>query len=79
MSLLLYCCHWYTLYRRLDGPHSWSICYGEEKSLLALQGIEPQLLGHPACSLVTILSELSQLHHFFMVLDLKPLYKVVLM
>jgi hypothetical protein len=50
-----------TLYRRLGGPQSWSEHCGEEWNILPLPGIKPQLLSHPACSLVTILTELSQL------------------
>jgi hypothetical protein len=49
------------LYRRLGGPQSWSEHYGEEWNLLPLPGIKPQLLSHPSCSLVTIVTELSQL------------------
>jgi len=33
-----------TLDRKLDGPHSWFWCYGEEKNLLALSGLDPRLL-----------------------------------
>jgi hypothetical protein len=54
---------WYPLYRRLGGPHSQYRCYGEEKYLLLLLGLKPQLLIHRAHSLVTIRTELSQLHH----------------
>jgi hypothetical protein len=32
----------YLLDRRLDVPENWSACYGEEKNLLPLQGIEPR-------------------------------------
>jgi hypothetical protein len=45
----------YPFYGRL-GEH-----YGEEKYPFPLLGIEPQLLGRPACNIVTILTALSQL------------------
>jgi len=35
---------------------------GEEKNILAVPEGKPQILGRPACSLVTILTELSCLH-----------------
>jgi hypothetical protein len=44
------------LYSRLDGPQSLSGHHGEEKNLLPLSGIKPQLIGCPACSLVAILA-----------------------
>jgi hypothetical protein len=34
------------LFRRLGGPRSSSGCYGEEKYVLPLPGIEPLYLGH---------------------------------
>jgi hypothetical protein len=51
----------YPFSRRLGGSQSWTECCGEEKNVLLLPEIEPQFLGHPACSLVIILTELSQL------------------
>jgi hypothetical protein len=53
----------YSLYRRLAGrtPEHLDIM---EKSVLPLPGTEPWLLSHPACSLVTILTELSNLQVF---------------
>jgi hypothetical protein len=53
---------WYPLYRGLGGPHSRSEHYGEEKNLLPLPGIKPQILDHGACSLVATRSELFQLN-----------------
>jgi hypothetical protein len=44
----------YPLNRRLGRPHSWSGCSTEEKTLFFLLAIEPQFLGCPVCSLVTI-------------------------
>jgi hypothetical protein len=35
---------WYPLYRRLRGPQSWSKCCEEEKNLLSILGIEPELI-----------------------------------
>jgi hypothetical protein len=37
-----------------DGLQSWSGQSAEEKNLLPLEGIEPQLLTCPACSVVTV-------------------------
>jgi hypothetical protein len=51
----------YPLYRRLGGLHSQSECYREERNLLHLSGIKPQLLGQPACSLAAIPTKLSLL------------------
>jgi hypothetical protein len=42
----------YPLYRRLDGPQTWSGRYREEKSILPLTRIEHRLLGRLARSLV---------------------------
>jgi hypothetical protein len=49
--------HWIA---RVGGHRSWSECKGEDKSLLPLLGIWPQFLGCPACSQVTIPTELSR-------------------
>jgi hypothetical protein len=49
------------LYHLIGGPQRLSRCYGEHDNLLPLPGIEPRLLSRPACSLVTILTELFQL------------------
>jgi len=46
--------------RRLGGPQSQSERFGVEKNLLPLPGVKVRLLGHPASSLVTILTELSR-------------------
>jgi hypothetical protein len=51
----------YPLYRRLFGPQSRSGRYGEDKNLSSLPGLEPRLLGLPACSLFAIPNELSRL------------------
>jgi hypothetical protein len=52
----------YPLDKRLDGPQSQSGHCGEEKNLLSLPGILTNFLGHPACCLVTIVTELSGLY-----------------
>jgi hypothetical protein len=52
---------WYLLYRRLGEVQSWSECYGEEKNLLPLPGSKPRFLICPACSIVTVPTELPQL------------------
>jgi hypothetical protein len=49
----------YSLCRRLCWPQSLCGRYGEEESLLPLPGIDPQLLGRPAHSLVAAPTELS--------------------
>jgi hypothetical protein len=49
------------IYRRLNGPQSWSGRYGEEKNLLSLPEIEPRFLGLRAHSRVAIPTELSVL------------------
>jgi hypothetical protein len=50
------------LYRWLGGPHRQSECYGEEKNLLPLPRIEPQLFGQPAHNLAAIPTEVCWLH-----------------
>lgn len=40
--------------RRLVGPQSWRWCFGEQKNLFALKGMEPRFLGFPGRRLVTI-------------------------
>lgn len=50
-----------SLCRKLGWLKSWSGHYGEDKNLLHLLEIELRLLGHLACPLVTILTELSPL------------------
>jgi hypothetical protein len=35
--------------------------YGEEKNILPLPGSSPEVLAHPACSLVAMPTKLSQL------------------
>ena len=44
--------------RRLGGPQSWSGHFEEVKSLLLQLVIELQCVGHLACSLITIETEL---------------------
>jgi hypothetical protein len=46
---------------RLGRSQSWSENFGEEDKLFALLGIKPPFPDYPACSLVTILTELLQL------------------
>lgn len=58
-------------------PYSWSGHYGEEKSLLPLLGIEPQLLGGPAHSLVTILTEISRFSKL-KIIHLQTLWYIVI-
>jgi hypothetical protein len=48
------------LNKRRGRPQSESACFGENKNLLLLPGIESRFLGCAASSLVTILTELSQ-------------------
>jgi len=36
---------------RLDGPHSWSICFGKDINLLSLPKIKPQIF-HPVAMLL---------------------------
>lgn len=48
---------WYPIDIKPGGPHCWSQCLGQEKNLLTLPGMEPQFLGCPAHSLVTILTK----------------------
>jgi hypothetical protein len=43
---------------RLGRPQSRSGRYGEDRNLLPLPGIEPEVFGRPARSIVTILTEL---------------------
>jgi len=43
----------------LGGPQSLSGQFGEEKGLLPLLEMEPQIVSHPTPSLVTILTELT--------------------
>jgi hypothetical protein len=52
----------FLLYRRMSGPQSKCGCYGGEKTLLSLAGIEPRYLGRPASKLVAISTQLSRLH-----------------
>jgi hypothetical protein len=47
---------WYPLYKRVGGSQSHSWCYGEKKNLFPHPRIKPQLLDHPAFSIVSILS-----------------------
>jgi len=48
---------WYPINIKPGGPHCWSQCFGQEKNLLTLSGMEPQFLGCPAHSLVTTLTK----------------------
>jgi hypothetical protein len=48
----------YSLDRKIGGPQSQYGSAGEEEKSLLLPGIEP---SHPACNLVTIPTDLSQL------------------
>jgi len=48
---------WYPINIKPGGPQSWSQCFGQEKNLLTLPGMEPRFLGCPAHSLVTILTK----------------------
>jgi hypothetical protein len=52
---------WYTLNRRLGGPHSWSGFLGYKKNLLPMPGIKLQFLVCPTRSLVIIPTEISWL------------------
>lgn len=49
----------YLLVGRLGRPHRWSELYGEDRYLLHLLGIKPQLLGCMANSLVPIIIQIS--------------------
>jgi hypothetical protein len=49
------------VFRRLGRSQSWSGNFGEEDELLAHPGIKPPFPDYPACSLVTIVTELLQL------------------
>jgi hypothetical protein len=42
--------------------------FGENKNLFPLPEIKPKFLGHPACSLVAIPTELSRLHSFIIII-----------
>jgi hypothetical protein len=53
---------WYPLNRRLDGTQQLSLCYEEVKEHLPLLGIEHKFPGCPYSSLITIQTELFQLH-----------------
>jgi hypothetical protein len=44
----------------VGGPQSWFECHGEEKTLMLLPGIKPQILGYPGKS-VKIPTSLFQL------------------
>jgi len=48
---------WYPLGRKLGGPHSWCGCGGEEKNSHQCHCCELNP-GSPACSLVSILTEI---------------------
>jgi hypothetical protein len=55
--------HQYLLHnKRLEGPQILSGGFGEEIDLMPLSGVEPQSVACTAHSLVTILTELFQLH-----------------
>jgi hypothetical protein len=45
---------WNSLSRQLGGHQSKSGCFGEQKNLLSLLHIEPQLLNHPGSSLFPV-------------------------
>jgi len=47
-----------------SGPESWSGCFGEEKNVLSLPGIEPQFFTSPACSIVSVLTVLLWFSNF---------------
>jgi hypothetical protein len=47
-----------SLDRRLGGPQSW---LWRRQNVSPLPGIEPRFLGHPACSLVGVPTQLSRL------------------
>lgn len=47
-----------------SGPESWSGCFGEEKNVLSLPGIEPQFFTCPAHSVVSVLTMLLWLSSF---------------
>ena len=51
----------YPLNRRLDGPYSWSGCFGDKKNLLLVFRIDSCFLLFPACSLVIVPNSLPQL------------------
>jgi len=65
---------WHPLNGRLDEPKSQSEFCREEKNILPLLGIEPPFLIHPACSLVTILTEILQLISKDLMTLLVPIY-----
>ena len=46
------------------GPKSWSVCFGEEKNVLSLPGIEPQFFTVRAHSVVSVLTMLLWLFSF---------------
>lgn len=50
------------LSKRLGRPQNRSICFEEEIIFLIIPGIEPQFLGHTACSTFIILIVLSCRH-----------------
>jgi hypothetical protein len=50
----------YPLYIWLDRSQNRSRLYEEETNFLPQSGIEPQLLGRPACNLAAITTELSR-------------------
>ena len=47
-----------------SGPESWSGCFGEEKNVLSLPGIEPQFFTCPARNVVSVLTTLLWLSSF---------------
>lgn len=47
-----------------SGPDSWSGCFGEEKNVLSLPGIEPQFFTCSAHSVVSVLTMLLWLSSF---------------
>jgi hypothetical protein len=52
---------WFSLKGRVGGPESLSGYFGEEINRLFLSGVEPQFLGRPTRSVVTILTTPSRL------------------
>jgi hypothetical protein len=57
--------HWYASDRSASVPQSQSECYGEEKNVLPLLEIKKRFSRHPAHSLDTTLTALSQLQNSY--------------
>ena len=58
----------YPFSRRMGEPRRYSGCFGEEKNLLPMSGIEPWFHHYLACILFTIWTELPQLIYVYVAL-----------